>query len=651
MTQQYSEIIDKISGVKKLPCRTAEALRSPCGSPCINPLDDVALTNSPSNQNMQYAFSSNRFTGGGLLTPNDSQISKEVQLCPVCLHNMSWLPKYASCPGCGIKQIPIVEEIKPERKMTADEILKEYLDETPPVLDEARKRVPNENQSKCRCTCKYDKLCANCRLRKRYPDIMPPKSKEVDVAMESEEDADEDPEIYCLTQTRPMTFRPFLSRVLSELVHLYDIDLGKQKYRQNCEPTVKAATSLENDQPNGAKPAALKKKSPSKVLISSQKRRKTKNQIHKFSAKTKSQIHKYCTKINRPVARHHGWAWSSSKEARKYGWRPGAIHKSMKKAMNFFLNGSQGRSSYKTCNSHVEEIYEPPVLNLAKKNGEIFITLRPINNMNVQMNPIIFKVVKSELAVALSEIKKQLKAKGFSKCCCHKTVMMCVCRDAVEKKYLQNAIEDECRRRSMESCVDHLVLTDSSDSEFEFDFDVNTPAGIAKPPTSPKPLTANFSMQTVVEPKPYEPPFPIKYSPYMRFYSCAAGDRYTNTAFGDFKEIVFEDGVFGYRGGGPHGVHPGVLPKNKDIWGPAPGGPMRGGGGIPGGKSFPGLQKRPVKSDPIPVRMTKRYIQAREKQAESKKLEVKLIQGKPDMMQHMISKGAIPKPWRPSGKA
>ncbi|XP_030245334.1 uncharacterized protein LOC115564777 [Drosophila navojoa] len=666
MATEYGEIIDSITQLasqKSTSRQTAGASKSPCGTPCCYPHStatpspiDLALSNLSSSQYSPYNYSSNMCAAAPPRAIS-SQPNYEVRLCPVCQNNMSWLPKYANCPKCGIKQIPIVKERKP-RRMTADEILNDYLGKPPATLDDLCK-LPSYESSKekssrstCRCTCKNGKLCANCRLRKQYPDIMQPRS--TDVQMPSEEDTDSDPEHYCLDTEKSTDYRPFLSRVFSELRHMYDIDLGKQPNEETCAQPEREKEK-ENEvapvvQVRGvekvAKPMA-KKRAPPNIISGKSRKRKS----------NKSKTHRHCVKSKRPVARRHGWAWSSSKEARKYGWRPGAILKSIRKLMNFFLYGSTRSSTRRTCmdvlRSNEENECGPSVLNVTKKNGEITITLRPTNNSHVQMQPIVFKVVKSDLAVALSEIKTKLRAKGFSECSCRNSVMMCVCRDVVEKKYLERAIQSECRRRGMESCVDQLVMADSSDSEAEFDIDVNTPAGVAKPP-SPRPSTVNFGMQTARKPVPEPKPFPIKYSPYCRFYNCAAGDRFANTAFGDFGEIVFEDGLFGYKEGGPHGVPPGAQPKNAAIWGPAPGGPMRGGRGVPGGKSFPGIPKAPrVISDPIPVRMTKRYYRAREIAAqEAKMAQAEMAKKKTaEMMKYMMSKGAKSKTQKSKARA
>jgi len=61
---------------------------------------------------------------------------KPIRFCPVCLTNMSWLPKFAACPKCGIKPMPVVEERHKEKKLSADQILLEYLGKGPATFDD-----------------------------------------------------------------------------------------------------------------------------------------------------------------------------------------------------------------------------------------------------------------------------------------------------------------------------------------------------------------------------------------------------------------------------------------------------------------------------------------------------------------------------------
>ncbi|XP_032597978.2 uncharacterized protein LOC116806081 [Drosophila grimshawi] len=473
---------------------------------------------------------------------------KPIRFCPICLTNMSWLPKFAACPKCGTKFMPFVEE--ENQTIPAEQIVKDYMVNTSTIIDD--KKTSKEILTRCRCS--GNTLCAHCRIRKQCADFLQlqPMAQESKVVDQPSAD-------YCINS---VDSRPHLARVFSELRDAYTEQKGQQ-YPALKKPCDERLTH--------------KTKSSKAHLPDIKRKTNTIDQVARLTETKRhiSSVHKSCVKAQqRRVSRRHGWNWSDSKEARKYGWRPGAIFRPIKKIMNFFLYPPKD-NAYAICRAlkevELQNKYQLPILNVCKKNGNIFITLRAVNNPNVQMKPIVFKIAKTELAIALSEIKKKLKEKGFPKCTCHKTLMMCVCRNHVEKKRLESALQKECEHRGMENCVDHLVLTDTSDSEMEYDFDVSPPAGSTKHPLQVKPILVNHATQTSRKHRLVPPSYPIKHSPFWRTYDCAAGDRYTSTAFGEPGEAVFEDGVFGNRGGGPHGAYatPGADPKTK-IFGVPP---------------------------------------------------------------------------------
>ncbi|KRF83769.1 uncharacterized protein [Drosophila virilis] len=510
---------------------------------------------------------------------------KPIRFCPVCLTNMSWLPKFAACPNCGVKPMPVIEERHKEKKLTADQIVSDLLGK--PFLENmedfcsklctapAAKNANEDQQLGCRCTCKNGKICAHCRIRKICSDIF--QGDEGQPACP--EAIPKSSEVICLEDNNVEKCRPHLARVFSELRELYNIKESKLTHGASKE-CGQYSSPNKNPQEVDAKPKGKLKAYLPKINRSSAentaKLRKANVEQRQISCKIG---HKSCVSQRGAVPPNHGWAWPSSKLTRKYGWQPGFVRKSIKKIMRFFLQYLPERTALDTCVKEKKADMESslPILNVCKKKGEVFITLRAVNNKDVEIKPIVFKVVKSDFAVALSEIKRKLKAKGFPKCSCHKTLMLCTCRSYYEKKYLEHALQKECKRRGMVSCVNELVLTDTSDSEMEYDFDVTPPAGFTQARTVPKPLTVSHSTQCIARDSIALPRYPIKYSPYWRAYDCAAGDRYTGTAFGAPAEEVFEDGSFGSKGGGVHGesATPGAKTKDKAIRGKTSRGPMR----------------------------------------------------------------------------
>ncbi|XP_001358683.2 uncharacterized protein [Drosophila pseudoobscura] len=497
---------------------------------------------------------------------------KPIRFCPVCLHAMSWLPKFAACPNCGTKPMPVTEK-RHTGELTADMIIEEQLrkrntlsgdeDFCKDPCDKKLQETDGDGCKPCRCTCTSGKMCVRCRIRKLCEDVFQPRESAKE-AKAKECPKPQTGEDFCVITNPPENCRPYLTRVFSELINLYQIDESR-------------------------KAAELQARCTQSHLIMPSNRRSEQGQEAPVSGGAgislgdrgapKKAGHKTCLSSDRAVPRRHGWGWMNTDEARKYGWRPGVIARSTSRVMKFFLDQEAQRSAFSVCQELAEKNNEmekqnQSVLNVCKRNHEIFVTLRPLNTLGMEQHPITFKIVKSELALALSDLKRSLKAKGFVKCTCHQTLMMCTCRSPREKRLLERAIYKECRRRVIAPCADHLVLTDTSDSEMEFDFNVTPPAGTEQPYRLPKARSGNRGTQTSKKDRePPSPLYPIQQNPYWRSFDCGVGDRYMGTAFGGNGENVFEDGVFGYMGGGQHGEPP--SRRSPRIWGTSPGAPMR----------------------------------------------------------------------------
>lgn len=571
----------------------------------------------------------------------------EKRYCPLCFTNMTWLPMLAACTTCGLKPM-----ILPKKQYNLPSTQAMY------QVNHPVHKPAEQKQAKCRCTCADGRICPFCRVRKKcasfYKIENPP--KEPSDAKQSEQ--------FDCDQLKTVDSRPFLSRVFSELCDLCNVRdvINYREFKKQCQKSAGKPNQLKAGA-DAKKASEIKAKKHANVL------NERKNLGYRITDAPKRRIlpgHKECSKNLSFVPKHHGWNWKNSEEARKYGWQPGLIRRPIRKLMKFFLLGSPEQIAADKFRKEMEmgTKEHPPILNLRKKNGEIFITLQALNSSTMDMKPIIFKLVKSDLGVALSQIKKKLKEKGFRKCTCHKPIMLCVCRDIFEKKCLEEVLQKECRRRHMENCVDKLVLSDTSDSEIDFDFDVPPPAGSAQAYVKPK--THTHETQTAKADKKLVPKYPLFNEPYWRAYNCAAGDRYTGTAFGLPGENIFEDGVFGHAGGGPHGptASAGGKPKSKGIWGSARGGPMLGGtrsGGARSGGGRIGADGKlatdnksnlKAKGPKIPVHQRQRFIDdaKKRKQAEKAAAQKEIARKKRgvNLMEYLMHEGIIAEPWDPN---
>ncbi|KAH8232690.1 hypothetical protein KR032_011861, partial [Drosophila birchii] len=592
---------------------------------------------------------------------------KPIRYCPVCLYSMSWLPRYIPCPRCNTRTRAMLKAEGVETQMTANEIMaeqlvrtnaKDFLEPICPVARSVQASNLDEDNPQpmvnfdsdaecppCRCTCQDGKMCTHCRIRKLCEDIF---NTADDAKMQRQFEEEQRLARYTALARSSQDFslipgpadddRPHLYRVFSEMKSLYALHDTKKIHamQRRCMSQTLLTT----------------RSAPSASLYRSQHDRI--NAPVGESINRQKAGHKHCLPPDPTVPRRHGWNWRQSREARKYGWRPGAIMRAAMHVMRFFLTSKEDRELQCQTVANPEELQRQnsPVLNICKRNNEIFVTLRPLPTLGNGQKPITFRIVKSHLAVALRQIKRALKDQGFEKCTCHKSLMLCSCRDALEKFELNKALRKECQRRLIEPCPEHLVLTDTSVSDLEFNLDVHPPSTSCRAKIKTIRSCMNYGTQTSKQDQlPPPPKYPMQVDPYYRGFDCALGDRNMgNTAFGLPGEEVFEDGVFGMEGGGPHGPNP--MPCGRVASG-------RGRRQVPSGPRSGAWKGFPVKAekgkgainDPIPVRYPKRLLKPAQDAAKAAKQAVidaaeKKKKG-PDMLKYLQAKGTLVRPWNP----
>ncbi|XP_070142824.1 uncharacterized protein [Drosophila kikkawai] len=655
MTDKYSQIIDsvarKVKYMERLTCAVATS-------------EPTVTARTPMNE---------RFIPVPLGSePEDLPGVKPIRYCPVCLYSMSWLPKYTPCPRCNTKARPM---LPPQKQLTAMQIVAEQLVRQQGVEDLCSgpcRLIQNAGSEgdecpPCQCTCSGGKVCAHCRVRRMCEDIYHQSAPEPEQRMRlSRPGTQED---YCVIQDSQDDHLPYLSRVFHEMKHLYQLHDSKK---------------LEALQLRCQSQTLLPRRSIKELTEALYQGSRTGSQTQTMQDHRQRAGHKRCVPSESGVSRRHGWNWKTSAEARTKGWRPGAILRASGHVMRYFLMNHE-RNLYQKILSDEDhrQRMAKPVLSISKRNGEIFVTLRPLASMGKRQKPITFRIVKSHLAVALRKIKRALKDQGFEKCSCHKSLMMCTCRDALEKFELNKALRRECQRRLIEPCPEHLVLTDTSVSDLEFDLDVHPPSRRCRSQIQAIRNSVNHGTQTSKKDmSPLPPKYRMQKSPYHRAFDCALGDRYMGTAFGWPGEQVFEDGVFGVAGGGPRGPNPMPCGKSRpvNLWGGEVKGegPYAAFGGVGGGgrvlvgyrrrrgargdglrgplgeawKGFPVKGHRVGNSEPIPVRYPKRVLKAAQEAAKAaKQAEIDAVEKKKkgiDMVKYLQQKGTLRRPWNPN---
>ncbi|XP_017874952.1 PREDICTED: uncharacterized protein LOC108621880 [Drosophila arizonae] len=161
---------------------------------------------------------------------------KPPRFCPICLTNMSWLPRLADCPRCGAKAMPVIEERHREKKLTSEQIIKEILGEPKtdseicedPCQKAERERERNdEGECNKQCECKGGQFCVHCRIRQLCAGIFKAAKNEVECP-NATPGASED---FCVKVIDPQECTTHLTHVFSELRDLYRMkDMQRRAY-------------------------------------------------------------------------------------------------------------------------------------------------------------------------------------------------------------------------------------------------------------------------------------------------------------------------------------------------------------------------------------------------------------------------------------
>lgn len=461
--------------------------------------------------------------------------------CPVCKEDVTWLPLVSACPTCGYKPLPVYEEKEYNEETTANQIITEYFEDIKKG-PELQNQPPSVNDP-CMKTSKasegFDSIIQDYRTLKQ--------------SIQKCKASGQGGGISKPASSRP-TKDPNLLTVFTELKNMYQSgesnETKRNKIKEICDEACRLAKATRR--------RAASKKPASHPCGVVYKKRKRAPRMKDFKSRLyvpmepmahRSSAHATCGNVLHKVPAHMGWLWTQCPLAARPGWRPGAIRRSIRELMSYFLRDypvdtipiSKYMSYHKQKppishegEERPEELVQVPTLHIEKRNNEYVITLRPLKdaeglkraaNPYVKMKPIQFRIVKNPLLKEVREMKRCLKNMGYSKCQCHRPVMECYCRSFIDKKLLVDDVRRQCALRKMPCCERELVLSDTTDSEAEFDFGVTPPAGLMKPERLK--ITHMTHTETQYNENDWAMPtmFPHPPNAYVQYGGCVTGER------------------------------------------------------------------------------------------------------------------------------
>lgn len=420
---------------------------------------------------------------------------KPERTCLMCQADVSWLPQLAACPQCGYKPMPTHIEKEYDEKATAEDIIVDFFQ------NKGSEKKSTDSNLNC-----YNEKLSDSKTTEEAFDAIVGEYKSLKRSIKR-----------CKSiQPCPSALKklpPDLVSIFTEMKKLFEVGSDsadkKLKIQQICDEACKLAKASKKHR----KKNSTRKASGSCSEIKKSTKRKT---ALKVNVKSRvyapmdtlthpRQGHANCHQDGHMVPGHMGWLWTDNPLAKRPGWRPGAIKRSIRQLMGYFLKDfpvdSVPISKYMSYQKHkpqpcneVEErpddLVQFPTLHIEKKNDEYLITLRPLKdaetlkraaNPYANMRPVQFRIVKDPVLRQVRDMKRCLKKMGYSKCKCHRPVMRCYCRSFINKKQLVEEVQRQCAKRNLPNCEYDLVLSDTTDSEAEFDFGVTPPAGLVHP--------------------------------------------------------------------------------------------------------------------------------------------------------------------------
>ncbi|ALC46247.1 CG31029, partial [Drosophila busckii] len=497
-------------------------------------------------------------------------------LCPVCKANITWLPKVAACPYCGHKHFamdkPSEEEF--DECQTAEQVLRDhFLGDAGSSQRVSKSSGGDGNKKNCECT--QNRICTRCRIRqlcqqmfqqsddnKQKPEQL--QTQTAAAKQEPQQQQKEQPAGKPLKKEASSATlrRKKLIKIFDEMAKAYGSKASTaEQLLQNCEAECQQFKRKAKT-PRGRRRVACALKQVERELASKYpvKKRKRAAKSHKPKRRStrytflvrSSEVerprfsHTSCAGDNGRIPCHMGWMWTKSELARYRDWKPGAISKTIRSLMAYFLRDYPldriplSRYHYRKRLISLEPPEEPlvqhPTLHITRRHDEYVITLRPLKdpktlavcaNPYAEMKPVVFRIVKDPIAAGKRALKLKLMEKGYPVCTCKLPVNDCFCRSVVDKKVMQQEVQGMCLDRGWPNMNDTFVYSDLSedDSDNEFEFGVTPPAGIIKPERLRHPDRINSETQYEVNDWAMPTMYPHPPNPHVQYAGCVVGER------------------------------------------------------------------------------------------------------------------------------
>ncbi|EDW14347.1 uncharacterized protein LOC6572780 [Drosophila mojavensis] len=488
-------------------------------------------------------------------------------LCSVCHANITWLPKFAACPYCGYKRCDLEQPSEEpfDETATAADVLRDHMLHTR-VSSESSQRsrftCSNVDPASCSatkitktCTCKGGRVCTRCRIQQLCDNMVDTKPK----SPESKSPAR--PLSPKKTPSTPSQHREHLLKIFSDMQKVVG---GKPSAKEVADNVLKQCAEITRKGKKGRQRSAsikkllremeecvpTKRKKKSKCVTRKSKRRKSKRYTFLVRKDTIRQpnTHHTCSQGSGRVPCHMGWMWTKSELAAHHkSWKPGAIKKSIRELMAYFLKDYpadkivNSRFHYRTRKEPdkcaVEEpLIQHPTLHIVKKHDEYTITLRPLKdaktlavaaNPYANMKPVVFRISKDPIATGKRNIKLGLNDRGYDVCTCHQPVSRCFCRSHIDQKLLVEDVKILSAEQGWQDVSDTFVYSDlsESDSDNELEFGVTPPAGIVKPERCNRPDRVNCETQYNENDWAMPTMYPHPPNAQVQYGGCVIGER------------------------------------------------------------------------------------------------------------------------------